>query len=188
MKKSAFSALVLLLACLPCLAQSNELAITAGGQFSNNAFFETGASWAVGANFAHRIAHVPFVGLYFEIPVVVAPKSVINITDSSYSSLFVTPGLKVKFAPSFPISPYLAGGVGVARFHNGATALTSDQTNTKAVFDIGGGLDFKIAPFFSARAEVRDFYSGLPSFDLVSGGLSGRQNNVVPQIGLVFRF
>jgi opacity protein-like surface antigen len=188
MNKVAFFSLLLLLACLPSYAQSNELAVTGGGQFSNNSFFETGASWAVGANFAHRIAHVPFVGLYFELPVVAAPKSVINITDSSYSSLFVTPGLKVKFAPSFPISPYLAGGVGVARFHTGASAIASDQTSTKAVFDIGGGLDFKIAPFFSARAEVRDFYSGLPSFDLVSSGLSGRQNNVVPQVGLVFRF
>ncbi len=187
MKKSFFLVL-LLLACLPSFAQSNEIAITGGGQFSNNAYFETGTSWAVGANFAHRIAHVPFVGLYFEVPVVVAPKSTINITASDYSSLFVTPGLKLKFAPSFPISPYLAGGVGFARFHTGASVIGSDQTSTKAVFDIGGGLDFKIAPFFSARAEVRDFYSGLPDFNLVSNGLSGRQNNVVPQLGLVFRF
>ena len=188
MKKSAFLAMLLLLACLPSLAQSNELAITGGGQFSSNDFFNTGASWAVGANYAHRIAGVPFLGLYFEIPVVVAPKSVIHITSSDYSSLFVTPGLKLKFAPSFLISPYVAGGVGVARFHTSATSTTSDQTSTKAVFDIGGGLDFKIAPYFSARAEVRDFYSGLPSFDLISSGLSGRQNNVVPQVGLVFRF
>ena len=188
MKKLGLLMLLFVLSCLPALAQSNELAITAGGQFSSNDFFTSGNSWAVGANFAHRIAGVPFVGLYFELPVVVAPKSVIHINSTDYSSLYVTPGLKLKFAPSFPISPYIAGGVGFARFHSGATSVTSDQTSTKAVFDIGGGLDFKIAPFFSARAEVRDFYSGLPNFDLVSGGLSGRQNNVVPQVGLVFRF
>ena len=188
MKKLALFTLLLLVSCLPSLAQSNELAITGGGQFSSNDFFENGNSWAVGANFAHRIAHVPFLGLYFEIPVVVAPKSVIHVNSTDYSSLYVTPGLKLKFAPSFPISPYIAGGVGFARFHTGSTSVTSDQTDTKAVFDIGGGLDFKIAPFFSARAEVRDFYSGLPNFDLVSNGLNGRQNNVVPQVGLVFRF
>jgi len=188
MKKLTFLVLLLLLPCLPSFAQSNELAITGGGQFSSNDFFDTGASWAVGANFAHRIAGIPFFGLYFEVPVVVAPKSVIRITSSDYSSLFVTPGLKLKFAPSFPISPYLAVGVGVARYHTGATSTTSDQTSTKAVFDIGGGLDFKIAPFFGVRAEVRDFYSGLPEFNLLANGLSGRQNNVVPQVGLVFRF
>ena len=188
MKQLVLFALSLALSCIPSLAQSNELAITAGGQFSSNDFFQSGNSLAVGANFAHRIAHVPFLGLYFELPVVVAPKSVIRVNSTDYSSLYVTPGLKLKFAPSFPISPYIAGGVGFARFHSGATSVTSDQTSTKAVFDVGGGLDFKIAPFFSARAEVRDFYSGLPNFDLVSSGLSGRQNNVVPQIGLVFRF
>ena len=182
------SALLLVLTCLPSLAQSNELAITGGGQFSSNNSFDTGASWAVGANFAHRIAGVPFFGLYFEVPVVVAPRSVIHITSSDYSSLFVTPGLKLKFAPSFPISPYVAAGVGVARYHTNSTSTTGDQTSTKAVFAVGGGLDFKIAPFFSARAEVRDFYSGLPDFNLLGTDLSGRQHNVVPQVGLVFRF
>ncbi len=188
MKKLVLLTLLSLLFCISLFAQSNELAITGGGQFSSNDFFTSGNSWAVGANFAHRIAGVPLLGLYFELPVVVAPKSVIHVNSTDYSSLYVTPGLKVKFAPSFPISPYVAGGVGFARFHSGATSVTSDQTSTKAVFDIGGGLDFKIAPFFSARAEVRDFYSGLPNFSLVSSGLSGRQNNVVPQVGLVFRF
>jgi hypothetical protein len=188
MKKPALFTLLLLLSCLPSPAQSNELAITGGGQFSSNDFFRTGNSWAVGANYAHRLAHVPFLALYLEVPVVVAPKSAIHITNTDFSSLYVTPGLKVKFAPSFFISPYLAGGVGFARFHTGSTSTTSDQTSTNAVFDIGGGLDIKFLPHLSARLEVRDFYSGLPSFDLVSNGLSGRQNNVVPQAGLVIRF
>jgi hypothetical protein len=190
MKRSIFSGLVLLLVvgCLPSFAQSNELAITGGGQFSSNAFFNSGTSWAVGANYAHRIAGVPFLGLYFEVPVVVGPKNVLKISSTDYSSLFVTPGLKLKFAPSFFLSPYVAGGVGFARFRADATSTTPSQTRTNAVFDVGAGLDMKIAPFVSARGEVRDFYSGLPTFDLVDSGLSGRQHNVVPQAGLLFRF
>jgi opacity protein-like surface antigen len=190
MKKLILVAFLFLLVvgCLPSFAQSNELAITGGGQFSSNSFFDSGTSWAVGANFAHRVAGIPFVGLYLEVPVVVGPKSVLKISSTDYSSLFVTPGLKVKFAPSFFISPYVAGGVGFARFRVDATNSTPEQTRTNAVFDIGAGLDMKIAPFLSLRGEVRDFYSGLPTFDLVGSGLSGRQHNVVPQAGLVFRF
>lgn len=188
-RKSALIVLVLsVLLSLGAAAQSNELAVTAGGQFPNNSQFNSGASWAVGASFAHRIFHVPLAGLYWEIPVVGAPNSVMKTPfRTTYSSLFVTPGLKVKFAPEFPISPWLAAGVGIARYHNSANATFSDQTSTKAVFDIGGGIDWKIAPFISARGELRDFYSGLPDIAAASG-LSGRQHNVVPQVGLVLRF
>jgi hypothetical protein len=97
----------------------------------------------VGASFAHRIFHAPLASLYWEIPLVGAPESVMKAPfRTTYSSLFVTPGLKVKFAPEFPVSPWLAAGVGVARYHNGANANFSDQTSTKAVFDLGGGIDW----------------------------------------------
>lgn len=185
------SALILFLCLLlspAAFAQKNEFSVTAGGQFPNNSEFNSGASWAVGASFAHRIFHAPLASLYWEIPVVGAPQSVMKAPfQTTYSSLFVTPGLKVKFAPELPISPWLAAGVGVARYHNSANANFSDQTSTKAVFDLGGGIDWKIAPFVSARIEVRDFYSGLPDIASASG-LSGKQHNVVPQAGLVFRF
>ena len=188
MKRLALLSSLLLLCCVTSLAQSNEISITGGAQFSSNDFFKTGNSWVVGASYAHRVAHVPFLGLYLELPVAVAPTSAIRLTGTDYSSLYVAPGLTLKFAPSFFISPYIVGGVGFARFHSGATSVTSDQTSTKAVFDIGGGIDFKILPHIGLRTEVRDYYSGLPSFDLVSSGLDGRQHNVVPQAGLVIRF
>jgi len=177
-----------LLLSLGALAQKNELAVTAGGQFPNNSEFNSGASWAVGASFAHRIFHAPLASLYWEIPVVGAPESVMKTPfRTTYSSLFVTPGLKVKFAPEFPISPWLAAGIGVARYHNSANATFPDSTSTKAVFDLGGGIDWKIAPFVSVRGELRDFYSGLPDIAAASS-LSGRQHNIVPQVGLVLRF
>lgn len=179
--------LLSLLVSTAAFAQSNELAITAGGQFPRNNQFDSGTSFAVGANFAHRIVHVPLASLYFEVPIVVGPKSVLHLpSTSNYSSLFVTPGLKLKLAPGFPISPYLAAGVGLARYRLDASTTTNSETVNTNVFDFGGGLDFKFFPFLSWRGEVRDFYSGPPSFSAVTD--SGRQHNLVAQTGLVFRF
>jgi hypothetical protein len=188
-RKSAIVTLILcLILSLAAFAQSNELAVTAGAQFPNNSHFNSGTSWAVGASFAHRIFHVPLAGLYWEIPVVGAPNSVMKVPfRTTYSSLFVTPGLKVKFAPGFFISPWLVAGIGIAHFHNSANAAFPDSTSTTAAFDIGGGFDLKLAPYIGIRGELRDFYSGLPSIAAASG-LSGRQHNVVPQAGLVIRF
>jgi hypothetical protein len=168
-------------------AQAHELAITVGGQFPSNDVFNSGNSFAVGASYTGRIIHVPLAALYFEVPVVVAPKSVTSLPSrSNYSSLFIAPGLKLKLAPEFPVSPYLVGGIGYARFHQDANATVSSQTLNKDVYDIGGGIDFKIAPFVSWRGEVRDFYSGLPNFNSLPD--TGRQHNVVAQTGLVLRF
>ncbi len=168
-------------------AQAHELAITVGGQFPSNEQYNSGASFAVGATYAGRIVHVPLAALYFELPVVVGPKSVTRLPSrSNYSSLFITPGLKLKLAPEFPVSPYLAGGIGYARFHQDSTATVVSQSLNKAVYDFGGGLDFKIAPFVSWRGEVRDFYSGLPNFGSLPD--TGRQHNLVAQTGLVLRF
>jgi hypothetical protein len=52
--------------------------------------------------------------------------------------------------------------------------------------DFGGGLDWKIAPFISARAEARDFYSGGIGLSLTS--LNERQHNLVTTLGLVLKF
>lgn len=168
-------------------AQAHELAITAGGQFPYNNQFDSGASFAVGANYAGRLIHIPLAALYVELPVVVGPKSVTRLPSrSNYSSLFITPGLKLKLAPEFPVSPYVAAGIGYARFHQDANGSVSSQSVNTEVYDFGGGLDFKIAPFISWRGEVRDFYSGFPDFNSLPN--TGRQHNVIAQTGLVLRF
>jgi len=168
-------------------AQRHELAFTVGGQWPSNEQFDSGASFAVGGTYAGRIVHVPLAALYFELPVVVGTKSVTRLPSrSNYSSLFITPGLKVKFAPEFPVSPYIAGGIGYARFHQDANTVVTSQTVNTEVYDFGGGLDFKIAPYLSWRGEVRDFYSGFPDFNSLPD--TGRQNNLVVQTGLVIRF
>jgi hypothetical protein len=174
---------ILLLVGISAYAQSNELAITAGANFPRNNQFDSGTSLAVGASFAHRIVHFPLASLYWELPVVVAPKSVLQIPSrANYSAVFFTPSLKLKLAPEFPMSPYFVAGGGFARYKQDTGV---DASNT-GVFSYGGGLDTKIFPYLSWRVEARDYYTGSPSFSAIAD--SGRQHNIVAQTGIVFRF
>jgi hypothetical protein len=168
---------------ISAMAQSNELAITAGADFPRNNSFDSGTSLAVGASFAHRMVHLPLASVYWELPLVVAPKSVLRApVSTNYSSLFFTPSLKLKLAPEFPISPYFVAGGGFARFKED----TTDNSHTTGVFSYGAGLDMKFFPYLSWRFEGRDYYTGSPSFNAI--GDSGRQHNIVAQTGVVFRF
>ncbi|MBZ5627647.1 MAG: porin family protein [Acidobacteriia bacterium] len=183
--------LLTLLLAVPALAQKIELAVGAGGYFPVN-LTGVGNAAAIEGSVAYRVASVPLLSAYVEVPVVGTLNSsvtTLGLTSSaSYSALFVAPGLRVKFAPGFFVSPWFAAGGGLAHFsaNSGLRQLGgSDSTNTN-VFDYGGGLDIKIAPYLSVRGEVRDFYSGGLGFSLAT--FNQRQHNIVTTGGLVFRF
>lgn len=192
MRKLAVVLLALALS-LPALAQKHELSLTVGAQVPVNATFDTGTGFAIEGSYAGRLAHVPLAALYVEIPVAAGLKSNAGLPfvgTTNYSSLFVAPGLKLKLAPEFPVSPYFAVGGGLAHFRIDATATTPQTTHNSAVADFAAGLDFKIAPYLSARGEVRDFWSGNPFKDFAGGlaGVADRQHNIMPTVGLVVRF
>jgi len=173
---------------LSASAQKNDIGITAGGYFPLKTQYHINTSFAIGGAFAHRIASVPLLSLYIEVPVYGTFNSTADITGSTltrpkYSALFVTPGLKLKFAPSFPITPYVVFGGGLAHFSK-SNVTTGDSTNT-GTFDVGGGLDFKIAPYVGIRTEVRDYYSGSPNLTV---NFTDRQHQLIATAGLVFRF
>jgi opacity protein-like surface antigen len=183
---------LLALMSVSAFAQAHELAITAGGNFPSNDQFNPGNSFVVGGQYDGRIFHVPLVALYLDVPLVVATNSsfrepsIVNVRNS-YRSFFFTPGLKVRFgAPLVPVAPYVVAGVGFAHYNTNNDVLFGNNSSTNAAWSIGGGLDMKVAPFFSIRGEVRDFISGTP--DIAAITQSGRTHNVVPQVGLVFRF
>ncbi len=181
-------------------AQAHELAVTIGGNFPKNDQYNPGNSFAVGAQYDGRIIHVPLASLYVDLPFVVATKSTFSepstifcpVTNpscslrNSYRSYYFTPGLKVKLAPEFPVSPYFVAGVGFAHYNTVNSTFIGNNSSTKAAYEVGGGIDWKIAPFVSARAEVRDFINGTP--DIATITQTGHQHNVVPQVGLVLRF
>ena len=173
---------------IPANAQKNELAVTAGGYFPLSSAINSSTAFTIGGNYARRIASVPLVSLYVELPVYGTFNSTADISNSTllrpkYSALFFTPGLKLKLAPSFFISPYLAAGGGLAHFSKSNTT-TGDSTNT-GVFDVGGGLDIKFFPYLSFRMEARDYYSGSPNLTV---NFTQRQHQVIAAGGLVFRF
>lgn len=184
-------AIAAILAALPAYAQKNELSIGAGGYFPVN-LSGVGNAVAIEGSFARRVASVPLLSVYIELPVVGTLNSSVSnpvlTSSASYSALFVAPGVRVKFAPGFAVSPWLAAGGGLAHFsaNSGLRLFSGTDTTNTGVFDFGGGLDAKVAPFFSVRGEVRDFYSGGLGFNLAT--FNQRQHNIVATAGLVFRF
>ncbi len=185
-------AITTLLLVTPALAQKTELAIGVGGYFPIN-LTGVGNSAAIEGTFSHQLLGVPLAAVYLDVPVVGSLKSTVRTfglaSTASYSALFVAPGLKLKLAPGFFVSPWMAVGGGLAHFgaSSGLAALggTTGSTNT-GVFDVGGGMDVKVAPFVSLRGEVRDFYSGGLGLSLAS--FNQRQHNIVTTAGLVLRF
>ena len=171
-------------------AQKNELAVSVGGYFPLSISSEASAGLALQGTFGHRIASIPFLSAYLELPVIGTragislPSFSQGFSARNYSALFITPGLKVKFAPSFPVSPYLVAGGGYARFNTKFTDSSTSSHSAGAV-DIGGGLDFRFAPFVGARIEVRDIYSGSPQILQL---ITGSQQQVVTTVGLVLHF
>jgi opacity protein-like surface antigen len=164
-------------------AQSNEFAAEASGLFATSSY-NPSAGVGFQLNYAHRFFHVPLVSVYGEIPFVAGFNSSFSVADlarENYNSYYVTPGVKVKFAPGFFISPYLAAGAGWTHFSSTQTSAS----DSKFAADWGGGLDVKVFPFVSLRLEARDFYSGVPQLSLPT---TGNQNNIVVSGGVVLRF
>lgn len=170
-------------------AQKNDLGVTFGGYFTADNPLSAGTAFAIEGSYARQFFAVPALQLSVEVPVAASfdsfvPSSLIPVIGNSYTSVFVTPGVRARLAPSFFLSPYVAVGVGVAHFNNSLTGGGSSSDNSFAV-DFGGGLDLKIFPHVSLRAEVRDFYTGSPGLDPL---FLQKQNNLVVTGGVGIRF
>jgi len=174
---------------MPAHAQANDIALTVGGYFEVSNPLDLGAAAALEGTFAHRIAHIPLFSVYGELPVAGSFSSSIPTVNGltlakSYTSLFITPGVRVRLAPSFRLSPYVSAGLGLGHFNRKLYGGGTSADSTLA-FDIGGGLDLKVLPFISIRGEIRDFNSGGVGIETVA---FGRQNNLFVTIGLAVRF
>jgi hypothetical protein len=187
--RTAILGCLALLLAVSAKAQSNDVGITAGGYFAVTNPLNLGVAWALEGTYAHRLASVPLASLSVELPVAGSfTSSIPTISGTtlarSYTSLFIAPGIRLRLAPSSLVTAYLAVGAGLARFNRhligGATSAS-----TTAAFDIGGGLDIKLAPLISLRGELRDFNSGGLGLQTL---VAGRQNNLFATVGLAFRF
>ncbi|MGC4054205.1 MAG: outer membrane beta-barrel protein [Paludibaculum sp.] len=180
-------------------APRHEIGLTLGGVFgpsrdSGNTKFKPNAGVALQANYGYRLWSNRTVGVYGEAHFLASPNRTVDTGNPNatrdFASLFVTPGVRVKFRPTARISPYAVVGGGYGQFEQ-STFLVGGDPNPAArrvhrgVFDFGGGIDSKLWRFVGLRAEIRDFYSGSP---LYNAALSGGQHNIVAGGGIVLRF
>lgn len=191
---------------VPCRAQSNDVAISVGGIFSPNSVSRSGSGnlpcpsntlancppsltcvdcvapnvassgVAFEGTLAHRVLNLDLVSLHIELPVMAAPNRLGNGVGN-FSSVFVTPALKVRF--SFPVaSPFLSAGAGFAHFasHNSFAG----NGDTEGAFQVGGGVDLKTPiPLLGFRAELREFRTGT---------YAATQHNIFAGGGIVLKF
>jgi opacity protein-like surface antigen len=147
------------------------------------------------ATYARLLKQTEHVGIYFEVPFVASPLQDISSANPAvplnYASLFITPGVKFKFRPEQRVSPFVAVGGGYGRFDESEDLVSGVSnpgprgTNT-GVFQFGGGFDVKVFSRISLRGEVRDFYTAVPQYRVLTE--SGSQHNVVFSGGFVVHF
>ncbi len=201
--KFFFTIAIILLGASTSLGQKHEVAFTSGvlkiGErgfdLPSPGFLKFGTGFTYEIGYARRLVDAKLASLYFEVPLAGTPSTEVKTTNalspSSYSSIFFTPGLKVKFFPVGKYSPFALLGVGLSHFREGDTTV-GNQPNvnrhgeTDTVFDFGFGLDVKVISRLSFRGEVRDFYSDLPPLNVRA--LSDRQHNALISGGVVLRF
>jgi opacity protein-like surface antigen len=182
---------------LGAAAQRNEIGFLAGGKMTPDGTSPSGTTkvntaFAFEVNYAGTLIPAKVAALELNIPLIAVPTSDISasslFTAKSYSSIYVTPGVRLRLGTS--VSPWVEAGVGFAHFSPSSTNLaggTSGATSsTKAAFDVAGGLDIRPSKSpIGFRFEARELYTGVP--DLAIPKLS-LHNNVLLGGGIVLRF
>lgn len=188
---------------LTAYAQQREISVLVGrmktgdkglqGTQTIKAAFDGAVSYEI--TYGRRFVDGQVAALYGELLIAGAPSTNIKVTNvvlpDSYSTLFFTPGLKLKLFPGAGVSPYIAAGLGLGRYAGSSTSasgqpVTGDQANTTWAFNYGGGVDLNVVRNFAIRGEVRDFITGKPKF--TAPFFDKSQHNVNIAIGIVFKF
>jgi len=157
--------------------------------------FDLGPGTAFGINYGRRIVSGNKVALYGEIDLLASPlrdvSSNISLATRNFASLYVAPGVRLKFFPTSAISPCAAIGGGYADYEQSTTRLDgqpnpASRQLARGVFDFGAGVDVHVWRWVALQGEARDFYTGSPAYNLAS--ISGGQHNVAISGGFVLRW
>ena len=215
MRKSVLTLVFVFLSTFSVFAQSdtdekkNELGLTIGAEIvpsveSNGNRLDLSSSVVFGINYARQLKAGKNIALYFEVPFVAAPSHSVTLgsgilppapdTPTSLATLYITPGVRVKFARKSAFSPWVSFGGGYG-LYEGSQRLASgaanpDRFSSVGTLQWGGGVDIKtplkILFPITLRGEVRDFYT-LDSLNFNTGrGTS--QHNVFVGGGIVLKF
>jgi opacity protein-like surface antigen len=181
-------------------AQKQEVGLTLGRIFSQQRSsppgdLQLGGGIALQANYGYRVFQSRTTALYLEAQLLANPLRDIKSTNTGASrdvaTLFVTPGIRVKFLRDKRFSPYAAVGGGYAWFQQSTTTIGGQPNDAprntyRGALDFGGGIDAKLWRLVGLRFDLRDYYTGNPSFNAPVAG-SG-QHNFVTSGGFVLRF
>jgi len=181
---------------VPLLAQQHELGFQLGRMAANSReTVRLGSGTSLQFNYGYRLADLGKAALYGEVHFLANPQRIVGsglaTATRDVATIFLTPGLKLKLFPKGRVSPYAMAGGGWALFEQSTSQLNGQpnpapRTVNKGVFVYGGGVDFHVVRHFGLRAEVRDFYSGSPAYNIPS--LTGGQRNAVVSGGFVITF
>jgi hypothetical protein len=195
------------------LAQVNEASLTAGKTFvstqtilnsglSPNPKLHFGNEETVAFNYSRLLKTKGIFGIRAELPVAIYPRMDLNTAyhgiPKDMGALFITPSVRVNIFSADNFTPWVSAGAGYGRFRYAqelnfpyGTYAGPSGSNT-GVIQFGGGLDAWIFNRWGARLEVRDFYSGEPDLNALSGAHittnRSRQHNYYVGIGVVHRF
>jgi len=178
----------------------HEVGLTLGGLFGaqrsgGTTLLDLASGVALQANYGYRIAEGKIAAFYGEVHFLANPLREVASTDRTLTrdaaTIFLTPGIRVKFFPNRGAAPYFAVGAGWSVYEQSVSTLSGNPNSASRLvnhgaFDYGGGVDFKFWRFVGLRAEVRDFYAGAPSYNTTA--IRGGQHNVVAGGGLVLKF
>jgi opacity protein-like surface antigen len=192
--KAKFTLLLLTVFGAVCLAQedtasTNELAFGLGGipalSRSDTPSLGAGSGVAFQVNYGRRFLNGKNVALYGEINFLASPlrdvSSSVTAATRNFASLYLTPGIRVKFRPASRVSPYAVVGGGYADYEQSTTRIDGQPNSAsrelaRGVFDFGAGVDVRVWRFVAIRGEARDFYTGSPGYNVAA--ISGGQHNV----------
>jgi len=114
-----------------------------------------------------------------------------SVVPSDYREMFITPAARLNLFPTTAVSPWVSLGGGIGHISQGNQLIyggvNPGKSTTSGVIQGGFGLDLKVWRKLSARAEVRDFWSGVPDFPLAPTGKT-RQHNYFVGAGAFWRF
>lgn len=178
-------------------AQNHELGLTLGrisGPTHSTAAGDLSldSGIALQANYGYRFLLRRHFALSAEVHFLANGLREIRSTDRNVTrdvaTAYVTPGLRVKFAPFSRFQPYVVAGGGYALYEQSHFRLDDEQNPAprflhRGAVMFGGGADIPVWRWLGARFEVRDFYTGNPAFNALVR--SSGQHNVVVGGGIV---
>lgn len=149
-------------------AQNQDLTFSLGGILGQTRVFQGSAGTAqisadrsFGVNYGHRFLGLKTADIYGEIEFVAQPNRSVTAATATvpqnYASLYVTPGVRLKFFPRSRLSPWGAIGGGYGLYQESAQLSNGQNTTNKflnrGAFTYGGGLDYRLFHIIGLRGE-----------------------------------